>query len=72
MRAITVPLDDEQMALVQPAVRELNDAAAAGHPGMLLAQLHPGRMKVFVLDEARALEFAKLLGVGVIHPDPVQ
>ncbi|MBR0653437.1 hypothetical protein GXW78_27590 [Roseomonas terrae] len=65
MKATTVPLDAEQMLMLGPEIDQLNEAAANGHPGMLLAQIFAGRMRVFVISEQQALAFAQILQVGV-------
>lgn len=69
MKAINVDLNEDQMEKVQPAVKELRVHAASGHPGMMLAQVHNGKMRVFVIDEEKALKFAEILGVRVVRPD---
>lgn len=63
--AITVTLSDEQLDAIAPVRRQVSEAANAGEPGMLLAQIINGEMKVFFANQFQASQFQRAMGTRV-------
>lgn len=69
--AITVDLDDDQIEEIEPMRERVRVAAAEGKPGMLLAQIIGGVMKVFFATGEQAAEMQRIMGsrVGMTTDD---
>ena len=63
--SITVHLSDEQMDMIESLMDTVVWAAANGKPGMLLAQVFRGEMKVFFADMDQAKGIQRAMGAPV-------
>jgi hypothetical protein len=63
--AISVDLTDDQLCDIAPAFQKIKEAAASDQPGMLLAQIIGGSMKVFVASMDQAREMQRIMGTRV-------
>jgi hypothetical protein len=63
--AITIELTDDQLAAIEPVRQKVSEAANAGAPGMLLAQIINGEMKVFFANQFQASQFQRAMGTRV-------
>jgi NTP pyrophosphatase (non-canonical NTP hydrolase) len=68
--AIAVDLYDDQTAEIEPMMRQVREAAEAGKPGFLCAQVFVGSMRVFFIDHNRFLKFQELMGQEVGKTGP--
>jgi len=59
MENVFVTLTQAQQRKIDGLMREADDAAAAGKPGMVVAQVFSDHMSVGFLDYDRAQKFAK-------------
>lgn len=64
-KAVTVWLTEDQADQIQPTFDVADADFAEQRPGLVLAHVLGGVMKVFYLDHERGLEFQRLLGVEV-------
>jgi hypothetical protein len=62
---ITVALSDDQMKAIASKIDEAKAASIAGHPGMILAQIFDGEMKVFFANTFQAAQFQRAMGTPV-------
>lgn len=65
IRAVTVDLNDNQMELIAPVMSKVTEAALEGKPGMLLAQVFDGKMKVFFATAEQAKKMQEAMGSPV-------
>jgi hypothetical protein len=54
MKPIVVMLTDEQIAILNPHLERLDAMAKEGKPGMLVAQVFVGHMRVGIINNDRA------------------
>lgn len=63
--SIRVDLDDEHIQAMEPILAKARAEADEGTPGMILAQVFGGYMRVFYLDNAKAEDFQRMMGAEV-------
>jgi hypothetical protein len=65
IECVTVVLKEDQIYKIGPMIEIINSYYRKGNPGMLLAQIFNGQMKVFTATHEQALKIQEAMGSTV-------